>query len=410
MNPPPASRHGCMKALLLLALLTGSAAAAEWPDIMGPKRRGHSTEKGWNTDWNAKEPAVIWKVQTGRGASSCAAAGGLVYTMGGSLNGTESVICLHAETGKEVWRQTYSCEFDARMWKGGSSTTPVLDGDRLYTLSFRGQLFCWNAASGARIWEVDLAHTFKGIMPHWGWSGSPLVVGNMIVVEPGGNGSSRAAVDKLTGKVFWQSGSDPAAYASPILFANATMRGVALFNASGLVGINPRDGTELFRHEWKTDNDVNASIPVHREGRFFLASAYGKGIALVQPGSGVVWEDRKTFLQLQSPVLHGEHLYFVAGDNSNKATLQCREWATGKTAWTQPVPGNRGQLIVADNRLIVLSEKGEVLLCEASPAGYKELGRTHVLSDPAWAQPALSDHRLFLRDNSGALVCLDLKP
>ena len=264
-----------MKFLILLALLTAGAAAAEWPDIMGPKRRGHSSETGWNKDWNNKEPVVLWKVQTGLGASSCVVSGGLVYTMSGSRDGTESVICLTADAGKQVWRQTYNCDFDARMWQGGTSTTPVLDGDRLYSMSFRGQLFCWNAATGEKRWELDLALKFKGIQPHWGWGGSPLVVGNMIVIEPGGNGSSRAAVDKMTGRVFWQSGSDPAAYASPILFANAAMRGVALFNASGLVGINPRNGTELFRYEWKTANDVNASIPVHRDGRFFLGSAYG---------------------------------------------------------------------------------------------------------------------------------------
>jgi outer membrane protein assembly factor BamB len=394
-----------------LVLFCGPAFADDWPEIMGPKRRGVSQETGWNTDWNAKEPSVKWKVELGKGASACAVAARRVYTLGGSKAGdTESVICLDAATGAELWRKTYECEADASSWTGGPAGTPVIDGDRLYTLSFRGQLFCWSAKDGEKLWELNLETAFKGIMPRWGWAGSPLVVGNMLIVEPGGNGSSRAAVDKLTGKVFWQSGTDPTAFASPVIFSGPAMRGVALFNASGLVGINPRDGTELFRHEWKTDFDVNAAIPVHHNGQFFIGSGYESGIAMFDAKAGLIWRNKKIMLQFQSPVLFGDHLYFVSGKANSPATLECLDWSSGKVAWSKGVGKERGHVIIAGGKLIVTTQQGEVILTEASPAGYKELGRLQAVSADVYTAPAFSDRRLFVRNKSGTLVCLDLNP
>lgn len=396
--------------LPLLSLFTLPAVADDWPEILGPKRRGISLETGWNMDWNQKEPAERWRITVGPGAASCAVVAERAYTMSGSAVGTEAVICLDVLTGKEIWRQTYDCAFDKRSWGGGPAATPVVDGDRVYTLSFRGQLFCWSALDGKKLWELDLETAFKGIMPHWGWAGSPLVVGNMLIVEPGGNGSSRAAVDKMTGKVFWQSGTDPAAYASPVIFSGGGLRGVALFNANGLVGINPRDGTELFRHEWKTSYDVNAAIPVQRDGRFFIGSAYGSGVALVEANGARVWENKKVLFQFQSPVLFEDHLYFVAGENKSSATLHCVEWQTGKVKWTEPCGKERGHVIVAGGKLIVVTQQGEVILADASPAGYTEHGRMQAVPAEVYAAPAFSDRRLFIRNNAGTLVCYDLHP
>jgi outer membrane protein assembly factor BamB len=394
-----------------LLLFCGGVRADDWPGILGPKRRGVSKETGWNTDWNSKEPPVLWKAEVGMGASSCAVAAGRLYTMGaGSGNDTESVICLDAATGKEVWKKTYECEADTSSWTGGPAATPVIDGDRVYTLSFRGQLICWNSSDGQKRWELHLESAFKGIMPRWGWAGSPLVMGNMVVVEPGGNGSSRAAVDKLTGKIFWQSGTDPAAFASPVIFSGPAMRGVALFNASGLVGINPRNGTELFRHAWNTNFDVNAAIPVHHNGRFFIGSGYKSGVAMFDIKAGLIWKNEKIMLQFQSPVFYNDHLYLVAGETGKPATLQCLEWTTGKPAWSRVVGRERGHVIIVDGKLIVATQQGEVILAEATPVESKELGRLQAVPASVYAAPAFSERRLFVRNNNGTLVCLDLNP
>src|SRR5690606_26612897 len=129
------------------------------------------------------------KAQAGVGSSSMAVAGGRLYTMGAGRDNKEWVVCLDAATGKEIWRQTYASKFDKRMFDGGTASTPAVDGDRVYTLGYLGALHCWNAATGAKIWERHLEKDFKGVKPRWGWAGSPLVVGNMLIVEPGGNGS-----------------------------------------------------------------------------------------------------------------------------------------------------------------------------------------------------------------------------
>ena len=251
---------------------------------------------------------------------------------------------------------------------------------------------------------------FKGAMPYWGWSGSPLIVGNMVFLEPGGNGSSRAAVDKLTGRIFWQSGTDPVAYSSPVIFSNPAMRSVAVLNASGLVGINPRNGSELFRHAWKTPNDVNAAIPLHHDGRFFVGTGYKTGLVMLDAKTGPVWSHPEIQLHFQSPLLFNGHIYLVSGDNDNTGTLQCLDWNTGTVKWKQPTGGNRGSVIAAGGKLIIVTEPGEVILADASPDGYHELGRVHELSKRVWAAPAFSDKRLFIRNNAGSLVCLDLAP
>ncbi|MES2707339.1 MAG: PQQ-binding-like beta-propeller repeat protein [Verrucomicrobiota bacterium] len=399
---------------LLLGGGQGVARADDWPDFLGPKRRGISAETEWRKDWGRAEPEVAWKLQVGVGSSSMSIAGGKLYTMGAHREGREAVICLDAASGKEIWRQEYPCKFDKRMFDGGTSSTPVVDGDRVYTLSYLGNLFCWQAADGTKLWERNLEKEFKGVRPRWGWSGSPLVVGNMLIVEPGGNGSSVAALEKTTGKTLWQKGSDPVAYAAPMIFSNAKMRGVALFNASGLVGINPTNGDELFRQEWKTDYDVNASQPIHKDGAFFLSTGYGTGAGLAQVTGGsstLKWRSKEAMTQFQSGVLVGSEVYLVSGDNSARAELKCLDFATGAVKWSHRTgSGSNGHVIAVGGKLIVVPDSGEVLLVEASPEAYQELGATHPLPGRVWAAPAFSNGRLYVRNNNGTLVCLDLRP
>lgn len=398
---------------LLLGGGCGGAHADDWPDFLGLKRRGISAETAWRQDWDKEEPKTAWKVQVGVGSSSMSVAGGRLYTMGAHREGREAVICLDAATGKEIWRQEYPCKFDKRMFDGGTSSTPVLDGDRVYTLSYLGDLFCWRALDGQKIWQRNLETDFKGVRPRWGWSGSPLVVGNMLIVEPGGNGASVAALEKTTGKTLWRKGSDPAAYAAPTIFSSGKLRGVALFNASGLVGINPTNGDELFRQEWKTDYDVNASQPIHKDGQFFLCTGYGAGAGLAQVSAGsssLKWRSKAAMAQFQSGVLVGPEVYLVSGDNSAKSELKCLDFATGAVRWSQRVgTGNNGHVIAVGGKLIVVPDSGDVILAEADPAGFKEIGTTHALPGRVWAPPAFSDGRLFLRNNLGTLVCLDLR-
>lgn len=398
---------------LLLGGGCGNTRAEDWPDFLGPKRRGVSAETAWRQDWDKAEPKTAWKIQVGVGSSSMSIAGGRLYTMGAHREGREAVICLDAAGGKEIWRQEYPCKFDKRMFDGGTSSTPVLDGDRVYTLSYLGDLFAWRAADGQKIWQRNLEADFKGVRPRWGWSGSPLVVGNMLIIEPGGNGTSVAALEKTTGKTLWQKGSDPAAYAAPMIFSTPKLRGVALFNASGLVGINPTNGDELFRQAWKTDYDVNASQPIHRNGQFFLCTGYGAGAGLAQIGTGsssLKWRSKAATAQFQSGVLVGSEVYLVSGDNSTKSELKCLDFDTGAVRWSRRVgTGNNGHVIAVGGKLIVVPDSGDVILAEASPSGFKEIGATHALPGRVWAPPAFSDGRLFVRNNLGTLVCLDLR-
>jgi outer membrane protein assembly factor BamB len=183
---------------------------------------------------------------------------------------------------------------------------------------------------------------------------------------------------------------------------------VAFFNAAGLSAVNPEDGKELFRQPWKTDFDVNAAIPVQRDGKFFIGSAYGRGIALIDAIEGPVWSSKKLIIHFQSPILSGDGLYFVEGQAENPAVLTCLDWNSGKVRWQHRVGQERAHPIMVDDKLIVLTQDGELVLTNAALSHCTELGRFQAIPKTVFAPPAFSDKRLFLRNNSGTVACYDL--
>ena len=387
----------------LLFLCVGLAQAADWPQWRGPNNDGISNETGWSTQWGEGGPKQLFKLNVGIGCSSVAVSKGRLYTMG-NTNNTDTVWCIDAATGKEVWKQSYPCPLDPNMFEGGPGATPTVDGDRVYTLSRSGDLHCLDAASGKVVWRKHLVNDLGGKPPKWGYAGSPLVLGKWVIVDAGAPGAATVAFDKATGGIVWKNGDEEAAYSSPLAFESGGKKYLAVFDAFGLVIREADGGNTAAKQEWKTNYDINAATPIVSGDKVFVASGYGKGGAQFQfAGSELkyVWQTKKMRNQLSTSVLWRGYLY-----GFDESKLNCLDFANGDVKWTKDDLG-KGSLMLADGKLIIQSEKGDIVIAAAAPDGFKELARAKVLDQRCWVVPVLANGRIYCKNNVGDLIGLD---
>lgn len=383
-------------------------SAADWPQFRGPNRDGISKETGLLKSWPADGPKVLWKVPVGVGFSGITVAGGRLYTMEGR-NDDEGAVALDAATGKTVWRVKLDRKYRSGQGDGPRST-PTVAGDLVYTLTAGGKLFALRAATGKVVWSHDLASEYGARAPQWGVSTSPLVEGNLLLVDVGGSaGKSVMAFDLRTGKVAWSSQNDQAGYSAPIAFTVGGVRQALFFTGTSIASLSPADGRLFWRKSWQTDYDVNAATPIFiPPDKVFVSSGYDTGAALLRMKAGggkvaveEVWKSKKMKNQFSSSVLWQGHIYGF--DNE---TFKCIEAATGAEKWKERGLGH-GALILADGHLFVLSERGKLVLVEATPEGYNEKASADVLSGKCWTAPTLANGKLYVR-NEETMLALDV--
>ena len=414
--------------LVVSALLCGgilAATATEWPQWRGPNRDGISSEVGILKEWHPDGPKVLWKIPLGEGFSGISVSQGRVYTMF-SRGNDEFVVCLDATNGEEIWRFRSDDNYYEGQGGNGPRATPTIDGDYLYTISAHGKLYALNAANGQAVWSHDLQRKFGSKMPRWGFSTSPLVDGELLLVEVGGKGGkSIVAFNKNSGDVIWSSHKDKLGYSSPIAITVQGVRQIIFFTGTKLVSVSPADGTIYWQYTWKTGYDVNAATPIFiPPDKVFISSGYDKGAAVLQMRVFVspnedrmpmeqisknqgtirveeIWKNRKMKNQFSSSVLYGNHLYGF--DNS---ILKCIDANTGREEWRSRGFG-KGTVIFADGHLILLSDRGKLGLVETTPAGYVEKASAKVLNGLCWTVPTLANGKLYVR-NEEEMVCLDM--
>jgi outer membrane protein assembly factor BamB len=394
-------------------VLSVSGRADEWLGHLGSFRNGRSGDVNWRQDWRDKEPQLLWRAELGKGAAGVAIAHGRVLAIG-NTRGTDTVYCLSAEDGAKIWSISYSCSIGKRMFEGGPAATPTIDpvARRVYVLSHEGELRCLDMTNGIELWMRHYVKDLGGKMPEYGFAGAPFLEDDVLIVQPGGEGNSIAALDPETGETRWSAGSDASSYSAPIGFVHGGRKMVAVFNAYGLAMYSLVEGEELGRIRWQTNYNINVATPCYFAGHVFIISGYGKGaglIALHGDGGRLVYETRDVVCQFQSPVRAGDFLYMVSGDNSTRARLCCVRFDNGDVKWSEPMGGNRGNVILAGDKLVAVTEKGEVLLCDATPSGFVDRGRFQALGGRCWAPPALAEGRLYVRNNAGRLACINLR-
>ena len=394
---------------ILSLVLATTAFGDDWPQWRGVLRDGTSSETNWSTQWPVGGPKQLWRADVGTGCSAVSVSGGRVFAMG-NTNETDTVTCLDAATGKVLWTYSYPCPLEAKMFEGGPGASPTVDKNRVYTLSRPGQFNCLDVATGKVIWAKHLHNDFGGKLPMWGYAGSPLISGPGVVCEVGATNASVAAFDKLTGQIRWKEGNDALGYGSLVDFCIGRFC-LAEFNAFGLIIRDAPTGKEIARHVWTTKYNGNITTPIveqksgHTPTKIFISSGYEKGCALVEfTGAELkeVWSNTAMRNHMNSSVLDRGHLY-----GFDESMLTCLDFATGATKWKQDGLG-KGALIIAGDKLIIQSETGDLVVAAASPESYKELARAKVLTGRCWVMPVLANGRLYARNNTGNLVCLDV--
>lgn len=378
------------------------AKPTDWPNWRGPDHNGVSKETGWMHKWPAGGPRVLWRAEVGTGYSSFAVAAGRAYTMGNTRN-HDTVWCFDSENGKVLWQQTYPCALDPKNHDGGPNATPTVDGGRVYTISKRGHLFCFDAASGAIKWSKNL----RVQPPTWGYAGSPLVLGDKLILNVGTAG---LALDKATGRMIWNNGAGKGGYSTAVPYRAAGRQCVALFVEVSAVGLLVSNGRKQWEYPWKTRYEVNAADPIVQDDKVFISSGYNRGCALLQIGRGRavrIWENREMRNHFNSCVLVEGHLY-----GFDESTLKCLSFRTGRPKWSRRGLG-KGSLMCADGRLIIMSEDGRLVIAEASPQAYKELASAKIFGGRTrcWTTPILSGGRIYCRQtrSGGAVACVDVK-
>jgi outer membrane protein assembly factor BamB len=384
------------------------AAPDDWPQWRGPNRDGISNESGLLKTWPKEGPKILWRVPSGEGYAGIVIAKGRGYTMIGQ-SGNEFLICFDPANGKEIWRLKTDGLFYNDQGNGPRST-PIVDGDLVFGLSGNGKLHAANAKDGKAFWSHDLSGEYGGKIPTWGISTTPLVEGEMLIVDVGGkSGHSVMAFDKRSGKVIWKSESDAPGYSAPIAITVNGVRQVLVFTGTALVSLAPTSGKLFWRYDWETRFDVNAATPVFiAPDKIFISSGYGKGSALLQTqannGSATmkeIWKSREMKNHFSSSILRGNYLY-----GFDDFLLTCLEVNTGQPKWQQR-GFNKGSLLYADGHLIVLGEYGNLALVEATPEGYKEKASAQILKGKSWTMPTLAGGKLYLR-NQSEMLCLEV--
>ena len=245
----------------------------------------------------------------------------------------------------------------------------------------------------------------------WGLTGSPLVYGDLLILNAGTHGT---AVKKSTGETVWSSGGGNNGYATPVPFEVDGENLLAIFSADGLHAVEPETGKLAWTHPWETSYEVNAPEPVVLgRGRLFISSGYGRGGAVLKVSRGgaeVDWENTNIRTQFNPAVLIGGYLYGIDGNTSDgrSATLKCIDPKSGAVKWSEAT-GFGGVAAVGDT-LVVLNESGELITGKASPDGFKELARTQAIAKKCWTIPTIAAGKLLVRNQAGTLVCFDLSP
>lgn len=429
LRSTPVRRALALAALLFLStgggrmpFLARPLQAGEWPQILGPERRGRAADDERLADaWPAGGPAVVWERDVGRGYAGVVVAEGRAFLFH-RRGGEEVLEALDAATGRTLWTDAHPTTFRPQVGGGdGPLATPTVAGGTIVSFGAQGVLTANDAATGKRLWQ-HATHAEHGAQEgYFGAGSSPIVAAGRVIVNVGGTrgvggqGAGIVAYDLATGRADWSATKEPASYASPVAVPRDGSERILFVTRYQCLLLDPADGTVRWQFPFGMRGPtVNAAAPaIVGADRLLVTASYGIGSVLARfddAGAEPVWKgDESLASQYCTPVVVGDHAYALDGrEDGPPGDLVCVDLATGRAAWREESFGY-GSLLVADGKLVILRNDGTVVLARASPDGYRELGRHRALGVGCRAQPALAGGRLYIRDDS-RLVSLDLGP
>jgi len=398
----------------LLFLSAFISSAKDWPGWLGPNQNAIVSESP-PTDLEK----VNWRSKVGIGFSSVVVVGDRLIAMGHDgkkTGGEETVWCLDVKTGKALWSDSYAAQLVDNLHVGGPAATPLIDGDRVYTLSRDGQLHCYSLKEGALLWKRMMMNE-AGLSqpPEWGFSASPVVIGDRLVIEAG----ATFCLDKNSGKVLWKSKTYRIAYGSPALFQDITGREcLAVLKTDGLVVMDMTDGKTLAFAKWESSFNTNSTTPIVADQRYvFISTGYDRGCALFDfSGSSLkeIYEKPIMSNHMSNSVLLDGHLYGFDGTahRGRPTEFVCMNLKTGEERWRVGPDSllGCGSVIACGKWLVILTERGELILAKLSSGKFELLDRSQVLGGRCWTPPILAGGHIYCRNSRGDLVSVGNEP
>jgi outer membrane protein assembly factor BamB len=408
-----------MKTIWTLAvlLICGSAAVAgDWPQWLGPNRDGSTAEKV--APWK-ESLKVLWNKPVGEGHSSPVVVKGQVF-LHTQVKGKdeEQVTAYDAKSGDLIWQSVPTARgkfADPFKFGTGPRATPAVVDGKIYTFGITGNLTCIEADSGKLAWEVDTLKQYKAANLFFGTSCSPLVVGELVLVNVGGKGASIVAFDRKTGEEKWKALDDRPSYSSPIVLGKGKDQEAVFLTAKRLLGLSPVDGKVFWEYPLVDKLQESSTTPAVA-GDILFGSSVTFGGAALKLGTGndgptakQLWVNPAYNCYFATPVAVGKSLYLVTGSLlAKKATLRCIDVESGKELWKRDNVGryHASLLRTGDDKLLLLEEDGDLVLLQPDATKYQELARSKICGE-TWAHAAIADGRLYVRDKSD-LICVDL--
>jgi outer membrane protein assembly factor BamB len=440
--------------MLVLCMDAGAVRADDWPQWLGPQRDGVWREAGLIDKFPEQGPSVRWRTPVSEGYAGPAVAHGRVIITDrvrpkGVDNpddpfgtprvvGSERVLCLDEATGKVLWRYEYECPYEIS-YAAGPRTTPVIADGKVYTFGAMGHLCCLDLNSGRLEWQHHLPSKYNFDVPKWGMAGHPLVDGNRLICLAGGKGSVAVAFDKNTGSEVWKalSASEPG-YAPPMIYVIDDVRQLIIWHPDGINSLNPETGEVYWSQRYGTKRTIKAglTIPTPRLAgdRLFFTAFYDGPLLLKVNGTtqpDVLWSgkgrgEKPEFTDglhsiMSTPTLKDGHIYGVC----SYGELRCLDAATGKRIWSthaattgESTRWGNAFLVRIDNtdRYVLFNERGDLILAELTPKGYREINRAHILEPTnkmagppgrrvIWSHPAFANRCVYAR-NDREIVCV----
>ena len=365
-----------------------------WPQYLGPNRDGTAVAPGLFDGQVSLER--LWIRPLGSGFSGVVVGGGKVYTMHAEFE-KDALSCFEADTGKLLWSFHYGVAWPK---VGGSQpgplSTPVIDGDRVYGLGGRGELFCLETKYGHRVWVRDLVKELGAVQPWCGMTTSPLISDGLLILNLGdGKDKGIAAFNKMTGELAWHLGEEKITFHSPALMTLKGRRQVVALSETKMLGLDPATGQVIWEHR---SEDWIQTIAIG-EDRFLSGRPWGFVLHQLddqvgEPKLKEVWKNHNLNLEYDMPVHHKGYLYGFKG-----YYVTCLKLETGEVVWQSPVSGS-GRAILVDGHLASFCNDGNFRIARVSEKGYEERATLRFLSKGGFTEPSFAHGVFYLRNHS----------
>ncbi len=411
---------------LVIGCVLADSASAQWPQWGGPQRNFKVETQGLADKWAEDGPRKLWHRELGDGYATIVVDDGTLFTMY-RKGEDEFTVSLDAKTGQTIWEHKNPSPTTKlmRQFGPGPHSTPLVFGDRVYTVGTHAVLHCFDQKSGRVVWKHDLPKDFGAPVPGRGYGCSPIVYENLLILpvgregdgggndreEPVEDGQSLIAFDRLSGSTIWKSQAAALSYASPIIIDFEGQAQLVQLLAQGIMGVAPASGARLW-HLPLTPPGANIATPVwDGKDTLFCSSAYdsgSRGVKLTKQDGTTAeqsWYSRKLRIHHGNAVRIGDYVYASSGD-FGPAFFACLSLKTGKVAWRER-GFSKATCVYGDGKLILLDEDGTLALTTVSPEGLTVHSRCKVAERYAWAAPTLVDRTLYVRDRKH-IMALDL--